>query len=450
MNFKIYNIWNNSANRTKLVIKNAILSICLKFVSIVVSFLIVPLTIKYVDATQYGIWMTISSIVAWTNFFDLGLANGFKNRFAEAIAHDDIELARDYVSTTYILISLIMFVVLSFILIINDFIDWSNLINVSSSYRKTLHNVFAILSVFFCMNMIANIFAKLLEGDQRPALASLINGIGQLFSLIVIFILVNVSHGDLTKLALYFSGIPFATMAIASIIMFYFTRYRIYRPSLKRWRPSLIKNIMGLGVKFFAIYLCLIAVFQLMNIVISREVGSLAVTEYNVANRYFNVAYMFIMILINPMWIAFTDAYHKNDFAWMKNMVSKFEKILLICILGICVMAIISPAIYRLWIGNEVSVPFKLSLCTAVLICAQTAGGVFMSFINGIGTLRIQFLIYLFFAFISYPLMSLSCKYFGVIGITFIPTIVYICQALAARIQIWKIINRTASGVWLK
>lgn len=450
MNFKIYNIWNSSASRTKLVVKNAILSICLKFVSIVVSFLVVPLTIKYVDATQYGIWMTISSIVAWTNFFDLGLANGFKNRFAEAIAHDDIELAREYLSTTYILISLIMLVVLSFILIINDFIDWPDLINVSSSYRITLHNVFAILSVFFCMNMVANVFVKLLEGDQRPALASLINGVGQLLSLIVIYILVHVSQGDLTKLALYFSGIPFATMAIASVIMFNFTRYRNFRPSLKRWRPRLIKNIMGLGIKFFAIYLCLIAVFQLMNIVLSREVGSLAVTQYNVSNRYFNVAYMFILIIITPMWAAFTDAYHKDDFSWMKNMVSKFEKLLLVGILGIIIMLIISPLVYKLWLGNEVSVPFKLSLCTAVLICAQTAGGVFMSFINGIGTLRIQFLIYLIFAFISYPLMSLSCRYFGIIGITFIPTFVYTCQALAARIQIWKIINRTASGIWLK
>lgn len=439
-----------ASDRSKLAAKNIALSVVLKFVSILTSFLIVPLTINYIDATQYGIWMTISSIVAWAGFFDLGLSNGFKNKFAEARAKNDDVKAQEYVSTTYILMTAIMTIVLFFFLLGNNFINWPQIINVSEKYRVVLHDVFAVLCLFFCMNMVVNTFAKLLEADQHPSIAALISGIGQLLSLVVIFLLVKISEGNLLNLAIFYSGIPFFTMLAASVLMFTFSHYRQFRPTFSSFRKELIKNIMGIGLKFFAIYLCLIIVFQLMNIVLSREVGPLAVTQYNIASRYFNVAYMFAMIVVTPMWAAFTDAYTKRDFSWMNSTVKKFEKAILFSIGILTLMCTVSPFIYKIWIGDNVQVSLILSAATAVLILSQIAGAVYMSLLNGIGAVSIQFLIYLLFAIVAFPLMTLCCREFGVVGITFVPTAVYFFQAIIGRIQIWKIINKTATGLWLK
>ena len=447
---KVRSQFAGASDRSKLAAKNIALSVILKFVSILTSFLIVPLTINYIDATQYGIWMTISSIVAWAGFFDLGLSNGFKNKFAEARANNDDKKAKEYVSTTYILMTGIMTIVLFAFLLVNNFINWPRIINGSEKYRSVLHDVFAVLSFFFCMNMVVNTFAKLLEADQHPSIAALISGIGQLLSLLVIYLLVKISNGNLLNLALFYSCIPFFTMLAASVLMFTFSHYRQFRPTFRSFRKELISNIMGIGLKFFAIYLCLIIVFQLMNIVLSREVGPLAVTQYNIANRYFNVAYMFAMIVVTPMWAAFTDAYTKRDFSWMNSTVRKFEKAILLSIGILTLMCIASPFIYKIWIGNNVEVPHALSIATAVLILAQIAGAVYMSLLNGIGAVSIQFLIYLLFAIIAFPLMTICCREFGVLGITLVPTAVYILQAIVGRIQIWKIINRTATGLWIK
>ena len=46
-----------------------------------------PLTIDFVNPTQYGIWLTLSSLLAWFSFFDIGLSLGFRNRFAQAKAN---------------------------------------------------------------------------------------------------------------------------------------------------------------------------------------------------------------------------------------------------------------------------------------------------------------------------------------------------------------------------
>jgi len=447
---KFRHCWNPSSERSKLAAKNIIASFILKIASILTSLIIIPLTINYIDSTQYGIWLAISSIVGWANFFDLGLANGFRNRFAEAKANNNITLARQYLSTTYAFITVLMACVFCCIWVINHHIDLASVLNVSEIYRDSLHHVFNILAFFFCMNMIANILIKMLEADQRPAIAYAISCVGQLLSLLVIFILTKTTDGNLVNLATYFSGVPFFTMAIGSVLIFSFTKYRIYRPSFNLIKIRLIKDLLSLGFKFFVIYICLIVIFQLMNIVLSRECGAESVTEYNISYKYFSIIYMAFVIIVSPMWSAFTDAYTKKDYDWMRKVVSKFEKMLLYG-MGVCIlMLLLSSFAYRIWIGDEIHIGLVLSIFTCIYTYTQVVGALYMYLINGIGAVRLQFIIYLLFAIVSYPLMTFSCREFGVVGIVFVPSLVYIFQAIIGRKQVWKILNQSASGVWLK
>ena len=55
----------NGNSRSIIVKKNIIASFFLKCISILVSLQVVPLTITYINPTKYGIWLTLSSIIAW-------------------------------------------------------------------------------------------------------------------------------------------------------------------------------------------------------------------------------------------------------------------------------------------------------------------------------------------------------------------------------------------------
>ena len=74
--------------------KNIISSLVIKGVSIAISFISLPITLSYVDTSTYGVWLTLSSVVAWFAFFDIGLTQGFRNKFAEARANGDDMLAK--------------------------------------------------------------------------------------------------------------------------------------------------------------------------------------------------------------------------------------------------------------------------------------------------------------------------------------------------------------------
>ena len=79
----------NRNPRSVVVKKNIITSFFLKCISILVSLQVVPLTITYINPTKYGIWLTLSSIIAWLSYFDLGFAHNFLILFKDILKYRD-------------------------------------------------------------------------------------------------------------------------------------------------------------------------------------------------------------------------------------------------------------------------------------------------------------------------------------------------------------------------
>ena len=146
---KIYSYFTKGNERSVIIKKNIAASLVLKCVSILISLQVVPLTIDYINPTKYGIWLTLSSIIAWLSYFDLGFAHGFRNRFAEAKAKGDIRLAKEYVSTTYAVLFLLFSVILLITLMVNKYLNWSSILNIDAVYNEELHIVFGLLACFF-------------------------------------------------------------------------------------------------------------------------------------------------------------------------------------------------------------------------------------------------------------------------------------------------------------
>ena len=202
--------------RTAIIKRNILGSGLLRVVNIAISLIVVPLTLNYLTVIGYGIWLTVSSIIGWLSYFDLGFAHGFRNKFAESLASGDKILARKYVTTTYISLLVLFSCILVICLIANCFVNWSSLLNIDVSYSFELKKVFSILVVTFCVNIVSNVFIMMLNADQKIALASLVQTSGQFIALIGIIILISVSSGSLTLLALVYSGLPVLVTIIYS------------------------------------------------------------------------------------------------------------------------------------------------------------------------------------------------------------------------------------------
>lgn len=447
---KIKNKIFSGSERTVLIKKNIIASSMLRIISIAISLLVVPATINYIDAERYGIWLTLSSIIAWLSYFNLGFASGFRNRFAEAVAKNDHTLARKYLSTTYAALAVLFTSIMFITSFINHFINWSSILNVDPGLDIELKAVAQILIIFFCINIVAEVFSTMLTASQRPAAATAIKTGGNFISLIAIIILTHTTKGNLEYLAIAYSGIPCLLTIIVSLIVFSKGRYKKYSPSFKFIDFSLTKNIVGVGGQFFFIMMCTLLIFQFTNIIISRELGPESVTLYNVTYKLFSIAEMLIMIVLTPIWSAYTDAYTRRDFDWMRRSAAKLEKMGLISFPALALLTIISPFVFSLWLGDGVKTSIYVSIAIAFFTFCKIMGAIYMHQLNGTGKVRIQLITYIIIAIFAIPVMIYSSRQWGLVGIVIVPSIAFFSQFIICRMQLNKIINQTAKGIWNK
>lgn len=449
----IRNLFNNffsGHERTIRAKKNIIGSFLLKGISIIISLLLVPLTIDYLNPTKYGIWLTLSSVIGWFVFFDIGLGNGLRNKFAIAKAEGKDLLARVYISTTYAIIALIAVGLFVIFFSINQFLDWGKILNTSSDLKEIESLVFIVFSVF-CFQFVIKLINVIFIADQRPVISSLINTLGSLFSLIIIFILTKTTQGSLLYLGGAFSLINLIIPFLASIWAFN-GKYKKYSPSFKHIDFSKAKELLSLGVRFFITQVAAIIVAATDNIIIAQLIGNEEVAVYNVAYKYFGVMNMVFTIITAPYWSAYTEAYAKNDMAWIKQATLKIIKLWGLVIIGIFIMLILSNNVYQLWIGDRLVVPFNLSLIIALWVMVSTSTMICGNFLAGVNKIQLSLYYSAFVSIINIPLSiyftkNLEMGSFGVILATLVGIIP---SAIFQPIQYWKIVNGKAKGIWNK
>ena len=429
--------------------KNIFNSLIIKCLSIVISLFGVPLVIHYINPTQYGVWITLSSIIAWFGFFDIGFGNGLRNKLAESMAKGDNELARIYVSTTYAILGIIIGIVLILFFIVNPFLNWSKILNTPPQMAGELSLLALIVFVFFCLQFVLQLITTILNANQQSAKASLFGFLGSLFSIIIIFILTKTTSGNLLHLGIVFGATP-VIVYLASSIWFYSHEYKRYAPSVKFVKFKYARDLMTLGLKFFLIQIAVIILYQTSNIIIAQLYGPAQVTTYNIAYKYFSVIPMGFGIIMMPFWSAYTEAWVKNDLTWIRNTIKKLIYIWIIISVVAIIMLIFSNFVYRIWVGKEILVPFSISAVIALYVVLNAWCGIYSFFLNGVGKIKLQLYSALFGAIVNIPLAIFLGKHLGVAGVVLSTCLLALTSAVWSPIQYNKIINNNAKGIWNK
>lgn len=446
---KILSLFNKEDERSRKVLINTLFSFGVKGGSILVGLLLVPMTINYINPIQYGIWLTISSIVGWMSFFDVGMGHGLRNHLAECLAHEKYEDAKIYISTTYAVLSIISAILFGAVVLVNPFIDWRSFLNIPASVLVDIHLVVLLVFCSFCVQFVVQLINTILLAVHESAKSAFIAFLGQLSILIAIVIIKRFVEGSLSNLVLILTGTPVFVLLIASTFIFR-TKLKNIAPSFKSIDFSYAKKVLGIGGVFFIIQIGAMVLFQTDNIIITRVIGPQAVTQFNVSYKLFSVITMIFSIIVTPYWSAFTDAYAKEDFKWIKKSIAQIRKVVLLLSAIAVLVCIFSSLIFKLWLGDTVSISITLSVAMtvyAIIFMWQTAH-VFL--LNGIGKIRLQLILVLLSAIVNIPIAVFLGKTWGLAGIISANTLVFLIMSVFFYIQVEKIINHKAQGIWNK
>lgn len=436
-------------DRTIQAKKNILASFGIRGASILINLLLVPMTINYVNPTKYGIWLTLSSIIAWFSFFDIGFGNGLRNKLTEARSKGDNELAQSYVSTTYAIFIVVFTTIWILFLIINKYLDWARILNAPVEMRRELGILALIVLSYFCLQFIFKTINIVLTSDQKPAKAAFLDMLGQAIALAFILFLTQTTKGSLVKLGLALGIAPVIILVLSSI-WFYRGEYKNISPVLRKTNLKYAKDIMGIGMKFFVVQIAALVIFQTNNIIIAQKCGPDVVTIYNIAYKYFGILSMIFMIILMPFWSAFTDAYVQKDTKWMQTTIYKLEKIWLVIALGGMVLLLFSKYFYRIWIGDKVIVPFSVSLLMLLYFLVFTRFSLYIHLLNGIGKIKIQLIFNLILALLNIPLLLFLGQKYGLMGILFGNILISLPHTMYSPVQLKRIIGSRAKGIWNK
>ena len=409
------------------------------------------MVLSYLDSERYGIWLVLFSLSTWFRFMDVGLAHGLRNKFAESIAKNEKLKAKHYISTTYTLITIISSIFFVLFLCLNHFLNWSKILNTSAKLQDDL----SLLAVFvfgsFSLSFVLKIITTLLVAYQKTSIVYLKNLFEKILKVIIVLALIYTTDGSLLKLGISYSLIP--VIILIGISIFYFsTTLKDLRPKRQYIDFSYLKDISQLGWKFFIIQISVVILFASDNIIISQLFGPEHVTPYEISKKYFSVPLILFMVIVNPLWSAVTEAYNKNDYAWIRKSINTLINIWVMFSFLTVIMLLISKYAYSFWIGDKVIIPFELSACWALFSILQSYNLIFTYFINGIGYLKIQLIGAVISICINIPLSIFLAKYlhFGLSGVILATNFSILFYGISRTIQYYKIINKSAHGIWTR
>lgn len=444
MDFKAFHIKDT---RNRMLRNNILFSGILKIISLSTSLLIIPITINYLNNEIYGIWMTITSVLFWINTFDIGLGNGMRNYLTGAISRKDFNLGRRYISTTLALLTVIALTMAIIISVPMSILDFNQFFNTKALSNEGLRNALIVAIGFTLLNFVVKNIGLIFVAMQKYAINDLLSVSGNVIALGIIYLLTKFTTGNLLYVVLAYTATHSLIFMLAAIPLF--IKHPELRPSFKYFDKGLTRQIIGKGLSFFVIQIssCLV-IFGAANMFITQYCGPSAVTTYNIAYKYFNLLVIAYTIILAPMWNAYTDAYVKGDMKWIANNFNRTLKLWGVSVIGGIIMLLGCQIFYHLWIGDNVSVPFTVSLSTLIYVCFFNLNNCVTYLINGLNKLKVQIVTSLAFTAI-YVLVVLSIgDKLGIEGVVLCMAGSYASMSIIHLYQCRLLIKNKAKGIW--
>ncbi len=437
--------------RSKKMYKNTAAMIGIRGISMILTLISAPIMLHHVDRADYGVLLTLTSIVGWVGYMDIGLGNGLRNKLPEFIANNDFNSAKKIVSSCYATLAIYVALIITVFLIISPFVDWLEVLNSPTSDAKEIRELTNVVFIAFCIQFLLGLLNSILFAYQMPAFQSLFTFAGQALALIALIIQVFVFNiTSVLQIGAVNSIIPPLVLFCGSIGLFR-TKLRKIAPSLKYIDLKSVGGILGLGMKFFVLQMITIVLFQANSIIIARVVNPEAVVEYNLAFKYVSLLTMIFTIVITPVWSATTDAYIRNDFTWIKKTISFSQKVCIISIIIGILMLFVSKFIYGIWLGKDaIDISYSTTGLILLYISFEMLYKVYGTIINGTGKVFAQMILTGIIAIIYIPLALLLGSSWGLSGVLIANVIVFAVNYIWAKMQCNKLINQTATGIWNK
>lgn len=397
------------------VSKNVIGIFTIKAISLCVSFFSMPLYLKYFqDDSVLGAWYTLLSIVNWIYIFDFGMGNSLRNKLVKSIEQKQYDETRSYIETSYTIIGIIGSIIVIVALIGIALVDINKMLDVSSEFisPNEFKKAVAILAIGIVGCFSLKTINAVLFAFQKAAVTSFSTLVSSIAMLLFILFYNNANQSEAFLILSIVHAVAITLPLLVTTIVVFSTnigkKIRPHRPNCKKEK---VKDLLTLGLGFFAIQLMILFVISTNELMITSFFGSSVVVEYSIYHKVFNMASSVFILAVTPVWSKITQYIVKKDIINLK----KIYRLLMICgCAATCLIFLIIPLLqtgFNLWLReNTIKVNYIYALVFAIYTVAYVFSILLTTVANGAGRLKTQLIFYGMAAIVKIPLILTFSK----------------------------------------
>ena len=398
--------------RYRLAILSMVSNVLSRGTSIIVTICTVSLTIPYLGAERFGVWMTIASFVGMLSFLDLGVGNALTNKVSQVAAQNNPKLLRQIISGGLGFLFMLGCIVGVLLFSLTSILPWDKLIKVkdiSTSYE--ISNTTAVFSLLFGFSLFSNGIQRIFAGLQRAFIGHLFSLCGSILSLIFLWFATK-QQATIPYLLLATFGVQSITNLGLLLILAkrkLFTVKKLFRNV--RLEANHLVHVGGL---FFILQIGTMIGWGADSLLIASTLGASQVAVFNIVQRLYQFISQPLAIINGPLGGAYADAQAHKDRTFIVSTLRKSLLLTASCsIVGGGLLFLMSHKLIALWTDGLIVVPTSFVLMFFIWTIFDSLGHAFAMMLNGCGIVREQVVTVILITTIALPVKYIVLNNFG-------------------------------------
>lgn len=377
----------------------------------------VSLTVPYLGAERFGVWMTISSLASMLTFLDLGVGNALTNHVAKRAAEDNPVALRQAISGGLLFLLVIGTASGAVLFLISTKLPWAYLIKTNStqllSEAQKSGMVFALL---FGLNLFTNGIQKVFSGLQRAFEGHLAATLSSAIAIAGVSIAAQKEAGMPALLAVTLGSQSTGALLLLTRLIKK-DQFSLFESKNSFKNES--KHLIQLGGLFFVLQIGTMIGWGADNLIISSTLGPAMVAVYSITQRLFLFISQPLGVINAPLWGAYADAHTRGEKTFIRTTLQNSMKLTFATSLGSALaLCLASTWIIRHWTKGNIEVPLLLLAIYATWSVMDASANCFSMFMNGCNIIAPQIWGVLSLCTISIPLKIYLVQQHGLTAMT--------------------------------
>ncbi len=398
----------HNINRSGISYNMLISGIC-KPLSMVLSYLYVPIVLSYLGVEKYGVWSTILMILSWISYFDIGIGNGLRNKLTESINKKDGK-EKKLISSAYVFITVIMIGIAMIFAAAASFVDWNKIFGISEP-EENLTAIIIVSVIFVAVNFILSICKNILYALQKAGSVSFMELMVQVINFVSLLIIKQKTNGNLFTMAVIY-GTSMIIVNLAASFFIYGKKKEI-RLEITQANMEVGIGLTKLGIQFFVIQVCTLILFTTDNLIISYLYGAVKVTPYSTVIKMFQAITGLYAALLTPVWSAVTKIKTEHQYNRLEEMIKKLRLIMLPFAVGVILLMIVFRPVMKIWLRQELDFDSSLVVFGGIYCLLNNWCNTYASVANGLELMTVSIWVAGIQAIINIPLSLIFAEKFG-------------------------------------